>query len=136
MTGSSARAPAARAIAMGALLAGTGCAGSPSPSPESPEAAVFSRVCSAVVAAFRNGVRPSQVEVEIPGPNTGDPPAHLVLVTPQVPLAEQCLGLPMPASVALNPPAAEPRGSAGPTPSAPIAAPRRASGVDPLDTRN
>lgn len=104
----------------------TGCAAS-APTPES---AVYDRVCSAVVAAYKNGVRPSQIEIEVPGPRANDPSARIVLVTPHVPLAEQCLGLPMPSALTLSPPATQ----VPPPTGAKI--PAAESSVSPLDTRN
>lgn len=109
-----------------AAVAVLGCAAT-APTPES---AVYDRVCSAVVAAYKNGVRPSQIEIEVPGPRPSDPAARMVLVTPHVPLAEQCLGLPMPATVTLLPPATQTPASSAPKP------PTTEGGVSPLDTRN
>lgn len=113
----------ASTIAVAAAL--TGCAATPTP-----ESAVYDRVCSAVVAAYKNGVRPSQIEIEVPGPGPSDPAARMVLVTPHVPLAEQCLGLPMPSALTLMPPATQ-----APTPTTPKG-PGTEGGVSPLDTRN
>jgi hypothetical protein len=79
------------------------------------------RVCSAVVAAYQNGARPSVVGVDLPGPTAADPPAHIFLMAPHILSAEDCLGLAVAPTVA---PAALPEATAKP-----------ARPVMPLDTR-
>jgi len=64
------------------------------PAPADPAIVFKDRVCSAVVAAYRSGVRPASVDVVVPGPEAGDPTARVSLVAPGIPLAEHCLGVP------------------------------------------
>jgi hypothetical protein len=92
------------------------------------------RACASVVAAFRNGARPTAVEVQLPGPGAADPPSRLLLVGPHVPSAESCLGLPE--IVTGSTTAALPT-AALPTTGLPSAVPSPASSArrSPLDTR-
>lgn len=119
-----------------------------------PEVALRDRLCDAVVASYKVGLRPSVVEVTIPGSNAGDPPLGLTFTGTQMPLAEQCLGLPVPRVAEVqnkpNAPAAPPAPSeppsvpstvpaatelpATPAPSA-LPSPRRPRTPNPLDTR-
>jgi hypothetical protein len=84
------------------------------------------RACASVVAAYRNGARPTAVEVQVPGPQLSDPPSRLLLVGPHVPTAEGCLGLP---EILVTP---APLAPAAPAPAPATATSARRS---PLDTR-
>jgi hypothetical protein len=79
------------------------------------------RVCSAVVAAYQNGARPSVVGIDLPGPTAADPPAHIFLMAPHILSAEDCLGL---VAATAAPPTSTPEATAKP-----------ARPVMPLDTR-
>jgi hypothetical protein len=121
-------------LAWGLLL--SGCAAAPV---EPPEVALKRRVCDAVVTAYHVGVRPTALDVEVPSPMAGEPASRLMLTGDDVPLAEQCLGLPIvrPVTPAALPPPAS--GSCLPPPSGPPAAspaPPPGRRIDPsLDTR-
>ncbi len=94
------------------------------------------RTCSAVIAAYASGVRPSMLEIEVPGPSAGDPPARVVLMAPHIISAESCLGQPDPFAMGTPtaPSGADATSSAAPrSPSRPIPSDRRPT---PLDTRN
>jgi len=113
-----------------------GCAGQPV---EAPQAALHRRVCQAVVTAYRVGVRPTAIDVEVPAAEAGDPPSRIMLTGESVPLAEQCLGLPVtrpitPASAPATCPCPAPQSAPPATP--PITPSRPGRSIDPnLDTR-
>jgi hypothetical protein len=114
-----------------AALWGVGCAASAPADP--PHVVLRQRVCHAVVTAYYAGSRPSAVDVLVPAERRGAPPTRIVLTGEHVPLAEHCLGLPVPAPAASSPPA----------PAAPPSTPARAPALvpapapsSPLDTRS
>lgn len=117
-------------------LALSGCAAAPI---EDPQVALQRRVCDAVVTAYRVGVRPSALDVEVPAARANEPATRLMLTGENLPLAEQCLGLPVVRPVtpaALPPPAACPCPGSPAAPPAPAPAPRPGRQIDPnLDTR-
>jgi hypothetical protein len=105
-------------------LLGAGCTGPSAARPAvTPERAVFERVCDVLVTAYRAGLRPASVEIEVPSSREGEPPGRLTIEGAGVPPAERCLGLP-------DPKPAVP----APTPHPPV--PRFPRGPnDPLDSR-
>lgn len=115
------------------LLGGLGCAAAPL---DAPRTILSRRVCETVVAAYQIGVRPTAIDVEVPPSREGEPASRLMLTGENVPLAEQCLGLPIKQPVA--PVAAPP-----PCPVPPVApaapppvTPRPGRHIDPsLDSR-
>lgn len=115
------------------LLGGVGCAAAPV---EEPRTVLSRRVCETVVAAYQLGVRPTAIDVEVPASREGDPPSRVMLTGENVPLAEQCLGLPIkqpltPAAAPAPPPCPMP-----PVAPAPAPVPRPGRQIDPsLDSR-
>ncbi len=103
-------------------------------------AAFHERTCSAVIAAYANGARPSMLEIELPGPNSDDPPARVLLMAPHIVSAESCLGQPDPFAAATNEPDRSATTVATATPTtnrrAPASAPPSDHKPQPLDTRN
>ena len=111
-------------MAVALLQLGLGCTPVPalvSAEPAALKALYRERVCSAVVAAYENGTRPSVVGIELPGPTSADPPAHIFLMAPHILSAEDCLGL---VAAPTATPASMPEATAKP-----------ARPVMPLDTR-
>jgi hypothetical protein len=125
------------ALGLVAALGLPGCAGQPL---EEPQSALHRRVCQAVVTAYRVGVRPAAIDVEVPAADPSEPATRIMLTGENLPLAEQCLGLPAPRPIT---PASAPVVCPCPTPqaapsTAPPAAPppRPGRAIDPnLDTR-
>lgn len=126
---------------MGALLgAGSTACAQPTQAttPEARAALYRERVCSAVVAVYAAGQRPSMVEVELPGPAAGDPPARVLVMAPHLVSAESCLGLPEPVGATLttiHAPPSEPSTSSAPS-TAPLTTAPSIKRPQPLDTRN
>lgn len=84
-----------RALSAAVSLVALSCAAREPPredlSQEDVAAHFRSRTCSAVLAAFANGVRPSMLEIEVPG-TAGAPAARVLLMAPHIVSAEACLG--------------------------------------------
>ena len=121
---------------LAAALGLFGCAGQPL---EEPQTALHRRVCQAVVTAYRVGVRPAAIDVEIPAADPGEPPTRIMLTGENLPLAEQCLGMPparpiAPASTPVGCPCPAPQSAPPAAPS--VAPPRPGRAIDPnLETR-
>ena len=108
----------------------------PRPSPDELAARFRERTCSAVVAAYANGARPSMLEIEMPGPQAEDPPSRVLLMAPHIVSAESCLGQPDP-FVAVTPSATPNAAStASTTEPRPLSNTPSARKPQPLDTRN
>ncbi len=114
----------------------TACACGPERPPRAASEIFHDRVCHVVLAAYSVGARPAFVEVEVPGPSEHDPPSRVVIAGPNIPMAEQCMG------IASRPARAvvESARSAVPAPPPPVEADRTEPGgaeasPDPLSTR-
>jgi hypothetical protein len=122
-------------LALGLVASLASCSKQSRAPERSPEMVLQERVCNVLVASYRVGLRPSEVDVVVPQPNPNDPPARITLRGNQVPPAELCLGLPPPP---VPPDGAKPAIPATVAPSAAPSscpAPPSVKSSSPLETR-